>query len=125
MAKIAPLDPAEDVRLDPRYVQHIVNEMGNAAAGGIIGLALEQMMQAVRGLCCDVTSGDMARVTWQAQRLSRLAGQVGLVSLAEVSADMADCARRGDQPALRAVLARARRVADLSQRGLRDRVRVM
>ncbi len=119
MAKIAPLDPAEDVRVDPRYVQHIVNELGGPAADGIIGLALEQMMQAISGLHADAAIGDTGRIALQAERLSRLAQQVGLVSLAGVSADVADCARRGDPMAQAAVLARVARVADLSLRGIR------
>ncbi|HMR37496.1 MAG TPA: hypothetical protein PJ999_14635, partial [Paracoccus sp. (in: a-proteobacteria)] len=48
------------------------------------------------------------------QRLSRLAWQVGLVTLAGVAVDIADCAQAGDPVALQATLARMERVAKRS-----------
>ncbi len=114
MKNVAALAVAEPVSVDERRLQDIVNELGEVAAEGLIQLALEQMALAVHALQADARSGNNFATVEQAQRLSRLAWQVGLVTLAAVAVDIADCARRGDVVALEATLARMVRVADRS-----------
>ncbi len=114
MKNVAALAVAEPVSVDERRLQDIVNELGEVAAEGLIQLALEQMALAVHALQADARSGNSFATVEQAQRLSRLAWQVGLVTLAAVAVDIADCARRGDSVALEATLARMVRVADRS-----------
>jgi hypothetical protein len=95
---------------------HIVNELGEVAAEGLIQLAAgtDGDLRSMR-LQDDAPAAATASATVeQAERLSRLAWQVGLVSLAGVAVDVADCARRGDVVALEATLARMVRVADRS-----------
>ena len=114
MKNVAALAVAEPVSVDERRLQDIVNELGEVAAEGLIQLALEQMALAVHALQTDARSGNGFATIAQAQRLSRLAWQVGLVTLAAVAVDIADCARRGDAVALEATVARMVRVADRS-----------
>ncbi len=114
MNNVAALALAELVDVDERRLQDIVNELGEVAAEGLIQLALEQMALAVQSLRADAKSGNALVIAAQAERLSRLAWQVGLVTLAAVAVDIADCANRGDATALQATLARMGRVADRS-----------
>ena len=112
MRNVAALAVAEPVSIDETRLQGIVNQLGDAAAGGLIRLTLEQMALAVQAL--RVEAGGPDAVAIQAQRLSRLAWQVGLVTLAGVAVDIADCAQAGDPVALQATLARMERVAKRS-----------
>ncbi len=96
MSKIAPLGVVEPIRVDAGRIQNIVNELGEVAAEGVIQMALEQMATSVEGLLDSAKRGDEEAIVAQAERLSRLAWQVGLVSLAGVAIDVADCARRNE-----------------------------
>lgn len=114
MGEVASLSVTEPVRVDSRRVRDIVAELGDAAAEGVVQLALEQMASSVAQL--QAGAGGMGHEAFaaQAERLSRLAWQVGLVSLAAVAVDVADCARRADETALAATLARTARIANSS-----------
>ena len=122
MSKIAPLGVVEPIRVDAGRIQNIVNELGEVAAEGVIQMALEQMATSVEGLLDSARRGDEAAIVAQSERLSRLAWQVGLVSLAGVAIDVADCARRNEAVALTATLARAVRVANRSLTEIWDEV---
>ena len=122
MSKIAPLGVVEPIRVDAGRIQNIVTELGEVAAEGVIQMALEQMATSVEGLLDSARRGDDAAIVTQAERLSRLAWQVGLVSLAGVAIDVADCARRHEAVALTATLARAVRVANRSLTEIWDEV---
>lgn len=122
MTKIAALAVTEPVSVDERRLHDIVNELGEVAATGLIQLALEQMALAVRALQEDARADNVLAITAQAERLSRLAWQVGLVTLAAVAIDIAECARHGDAVALEATLARLTRVADRSLTDIWDGV---
>lgn len=122
MGNLAALAIAEPVNIDARRVQAIVNELGEVAAEGLIQVALEQMALAVQALRRDVEGSDGPAIIAQAERLSRLAWQVGLMTLAGVAVDVADCARRGDPVSLDATLARLLRVANRSLTDIWDGV---
>ena len=122
MSKIAPLGVVEPIRVDAGRIQNIVTELGEVAAEGVIQMALEQMATSVEGLLDSARRGDDAAIVTQAERLSRLAWQVGLVSLAGVAIDVADCARRNEAVALTATLARVVRVANRSLTEIWDEV---
>ena len=112
MNNLADLAVSEPVRVDTRRMREIVNELGEAAGSELIQIALEQMALAVGALRKAAAAGNGDGVVAQAERLSRLAWQVGLVTLAAVAVDVADCARRRDPVALGATLARVGRVAN-------------
>ena len=114
MSKIAVLTVDEPVRIDLRRLEQIIGELGEATAVQIIGTALEQLALALTRTVAAVERIDHVGAVTHAEQLARLAWQVGLVTLAAVAVDIADCARRGDVVALEATLARMVRVADRS-----------
>jgi hypothetical protein len=58
--------------------------------------------------------GDLAAVADHADQLSRLAWQVGLVTLAGVAVDVGSCAERQDRTGLAATASRLRRTGNRS-----------
>lgn len=121
MAQITALAVTEPVRVDARRVGDIVNELGEQAAQNVIGMALEQLAAALTATDAAVEKGDLAQAVAHADRLSRLAWQVGLLSLAGVAMDLGSCAERGEHGALAAVRARLQRVGNRSLTAIWDK----
>lgn len=121
MAQIKALAMSEPVRVDARRVGDIVNELGESAAQNVIGLALEQLATALTAADTALEAGDLAQAVAHADRLSRLAWQIGLLSLAGVAMDLGSCAERRDMGALAAVRARLMRVGNRSLTAIWDR----
>lgn len=121
MAQIMALAVSEPVRVDARRVGDIVSELGETAAQNVIGLALEQLAGALTATDSALEAGDLARAVAHADRLSRLAWQIGLLSLAGVAMDLGSCADRRDLAALPAVRARLMRVGNRSLTAIWDR----
>lgn len=121
MAQIKALAMSEPVRVDARRVGDIVNELGESAAQNVIGLALEQLATTLAATDKSVEMGDLAHAVALADRLSRLAWQIGLLSLAGVAMDLGSCAERRDMNALSAVRARLMRVGNRSLTAIWDR----
>ncbi|MFD1883765.1 hypothetical protein [Paracoccus pacificus] len=92
----------------------IVDELGGMAARNVIGMALEQLATAITDVRLAHAGGNRAAVVDRTTQLSRLAWQVGLVSLASVAQDVAICAECGDEVGYAATLARLLRVANAS-----------
>lgn len=114
MAQITALTVDEPVRVDSRRVGDIVNELGEVAAQNVITAALEQLAQALAQVDDACVQGDWGAAVAHADRLARLAWQIGLPSLAGVAIDLGVCAERGDLGALAAVKARLMRVGNRS-----------
>lgn len=121
MAQIKALTMSEPVRVDARRVGDIVNELGESAAQNVIGLALEQLAASLTATDHALEAGDLAQAVAHADRLSRLAWQIGLLSLAGVAMDLGSCAERRDTGALAAVRARLLRVGNRSLTAIWDR----
>lgn len=121
MAQITALAVSEPVRVDARRVGDIVSELGESAAHNVIGLALEQLAGALTATDEALEAGDLAQAMEHADRLSRLAWQIGLLSLAGVAMDLGACAERREPGALAAVRARLMRVGNLSLTAIWDR----
>ena len=122
MTKIAVLTVDETVRIELQRLEQIIQELGEATAAQVIGAALEQLALALTRTLSAGDAGDLAGAVTHAEQLARLAWQVGLVSLAGVAIDVADCARRNEAVALTATLARAVRVANRSLTEIWDEV---
>lgn len=114
MMKIAHLRMEEDVNIDQRRVAEIVSELGERAAHNLIGAALEQLAIALRNTLAAAAQDDLAQVVAQVDRLSRLAWQVGLVTLAGVAVDVGRCAEARDLQGLAATLSRLERIGTRS-----------
>ncbi|RJL03987.1 hypothetical protein D3P06_09870 [Paracoccus aestuarii] len=121
MAHIAALAISEHVRVDSRRVAEIVAELGETAAQHVIGLALEQLASALASVDAALQDGRMAEAVAHAERMSRLAWQIGLLSLAGVAMDLGSIAERGDMAALAAIRARLLRVGNRSLTAIWDR----
>lgn len=121
MAQITALAVTEPVRVDARRVGDIVGELGETAAQNVIGLALEQLATILTATDAALEANDLARAATHADRLSRLAWQIGLLSLAGVAMDLGSCAERRDMGALAAVRARLMRVGNRSLTAIWDR----
>lgn len=121
MAQIMALAMSESVRVDSARVGDIVNELGETAAQNVIGVALEQLAGALSAVAQALDDGDLAQAVAHADRLARLAWQIGLLSLAGVAMDLGACAEARDMPALTAVRARLLRVGNRSLTAIWDR----
>lgn len=114
MTRVRALAVDEAVRVDARRVGDIVNELGEVAATNVIGLAVEQLAEALVAVDRALAARDLPQAVRDADRLSRLAWQIGLVSLSGVAIDLGFCAERSDMSALEAVRARLMRVGNRS-----------
>ncbi|WP_234464166.1 hypothetical protein [Paracoccus caeni] len=114
MAYIRALALSESVKVDTRRVGDIVRELGETAASNVIGLALEQLASALTETDAAYRENELAAAAVHAERLSRLAWQVGLLSLAGVAMDMGSSAERRDSIAMSAIHARLMRVGNRS-----------
>lgn len=121
MAQVTTLAMWEQVRVDTRRVATIVNELGETSARNVIELALEQLAAKLTAVDQALRQGDLAQAASDAERVARLAWQIGLLSLAGVAMDLGSCADRGDQVALAAVQARLMRVGNRSLTAIWDR----
>lgn len=121
MAQIKALAVSEPVRVDVRRVGDIVNELGESAAQNVIEMALEQLAGALTATDQALAHDDLAGAAGHADQLSRLAWQIGLLSLAGVAMDLCACAERRDSGALAAVHARLMRVGNRSLTAIWDR----
>ncbi|WP_373945720.1 hypothetical protein [Paracoccus marcusii] len=121
MAQISALAISEAVRVDSRRVAEIVAELGETSAQHVIGLALEQLAAALTAVDGALDDADLAQASAHAERMSRLAWQIGLLSLAGVAMDLGSTAERGDVPALAAIRARLLRVGNRSLTAIWDR----
>lgn len=121
MAQVTTLAMWEQVRVDTRRVAGIVNELGETSARNVIELALEQLAAKLTAVDQALDQGDLAQAAADADRVARLAWQIGLLSLAGVAMDLGSCADRGDRVALAAVQARLMRVGNRSLTAIWDR----
>lgn len=121
MAQVTTLAMWEQVRVDTRRVATIVNELGETSARNVIELALEQLAAKLTAVDQALRQGDLAQAASDAERVARLAWQIGLLSLAGVAMDLGSCADRDDQVALAAVQARLMRVGNRSLTAIWDR----
>jgi hypothetical protein len=114
MVKVVALDLSEPVRVDARRRDDIITELGRQAGEDVITTALEQLAVLLSSIDAAVNTGDLDQANHLSQLLSRLAWQLGLVSLATVAMDLGLCAEQLHRPAIQAVHARLMRVGNLS-----------
>lgn len=114
MAEIARLTVDEAVRIDLQRLEQIITELGEPTAAKVIGAALEQLALALTRTLRAAEQNDPVSVVNHADQLSRLAWQVGLVTLAGVAVDVGSCAERHDRTALGATASRLRRIGNRS-----------
>ncbi|WP_017999183.1 hypothetical protein [Paracoccus sp. N5] len=114
MSKIAILSMNDAIRIDLQRLEQIVRELGEDCAAQVIGAALEELARSLRRTVLAAQEGDLGAVVAHADQLSRLAWQVGLVTLAGVAIDVGACAERRDATALASTVARLDRIGNRS-----------
>lgn len=114
MSKIALLSMTDAIRIDVQRLEQIVHELGDDCAAQVIGAALEELARALRRTVLAAQNEDLGAVVAGADQLSRLAWQVGLVTLAGVAIDVGACAESRDATALSSTVARLERIGNRS-----------
>ncbi|WP_312526448.1 hypothetical protein [Paracoccus sp. (in: a-proteobacteria)] len=120
MSKVAVLAVQEAVQIDQARVTEIVTELGEGAGQTLIIAAMEQLALALRQTLRAAAQDDGAQVLLHVEHLSRLAWQVGLVTLAGVAVDVGRCVDSHNRQAMAATLSRLERVANSSLMGIWD-----
>ncbi|WP_347265695.1 hypothetical protein [Paracoccus sp. (in: a-proteobacteria)] len=114
MTKIALLAVDEPVRIDAQRLEQIFLELGEDAGTRMVCAALEQLATGLRRTVKAARQESLAEVAAGADRLSRLAWQLGLVSLAGVAVDVGACAEGRNLLGLAATSARLERIGNRS-----------
>lgn len=111
---VAVLKPREVVCQNVEAVAEIYHNLGAPLAEQLVARALGELALTMAGIAEKVRAQDLRDLARQLVRLRRLAGDIGLVSLASVAGDARICLERADSTAFAAVWARLLRVAERS-----------
>ena len=114
MGEISTLRPREVVRQDVEAIAVIYRNLGAPVAEQMVTRALGELALTMAGIAEKVRSQELRDLARQLGRLTRLAGDLGLSSLAMVAGDAKTCLERADSTAFSAVWARLMRVAERS-----------
>ena len=114
MEQVTALQPHEVVRQDMEMIASIYRNLGAPVAEQMVTRALGELALTMAGIAEKVHAQDLRDLARQLGRLRRLAGDLGLVSLAVVAGDARTCLERADGTAFSAVWARLLRVAERS-----------
>ena len=102
----------ESVRLDPRPLEALHEDIGADAAEAVLRRAMREL--AVRLARIEAREGieTMADLARAARGIVGIASEMGMTTLARVASDVVDCAGRCDAPAAAATAARLGRIGD-------------
>ena len=114
MGEISTLRPREVVRQDVEAIAVIYRNLGAPVAEQMVARALGELALTMAGIAEKVRSQELRDLARQLGRLTRLAGDLGLSTLATVAADAKSCLESADSTAFSAVWARLMRVAERS-----------
>lgn len=120
MTTIATLSMKDAIRIDIQRLEQIVGALGEDCAAQVICTALEELALALRHTVIAAQNDDLGAIVRHADQLSRLAWQVGLVTLAGVAVDVGACAEARDSIALASTVARLQRTGNQSLTQLWD-----
>jgi hypothetical protein len=126
MGEVTALRPREVVRQDVEAIALIYRNLGAPVAEQMVTRALGELALTMAGIAEKVRGQDLRDLARQLARLARLAGDLGLSSLASVAGDAKTCLERADGTAFSAVWARLLRVAErslVSEQGLADQLK--
>jgi hypothetical protein len=114
MGEVTTLRLREVVRQDVEAIAAIYRNLGAPVAEQMVTRALGELALAMAGIAEKVRSQELRDLARQLGRLHRLAGDLGLISLASVASDAKTCLERADGTGFAAVWARLLRVAERS-----------
>lgn len=109
-----PLVPDEKIRLNSERLATLYRQLGEAGAEDIICRAVEEL--AVRLAYCEKLwrLNDLQALHKSARSLVAISDQIGMVCLAQVATDVANCSASGDPVATSATLSRLIRIGERS-----------
>lgn len=113
-AELCRLVPHEMIDMDAGQVIGLYAELGEAAAETVVCRVLEELAVILADLQRLVAEARLEQAVPRARMLQRIAGQIGMVSLARVAHDLGGCAAQGERVAAQAVMARLLRIGDRS-----------
>jgi len=114
MEKLVALRPNDRVRQDAEPIASIYRSLGTASGEQVVARALGELALTMAGLATQVRAHQMGDVARQLRRLQQMGEHLGMVSLADVTADVRYCLDVGDVTAFSAVWARLLRIAERS-----------
>jgi len=106
------LKQAEIVRLDCDCLDALVSQLGEAGAENVICRALEEVAVRLSHAERCHREGRLADMRRSVRSLIAISDQIGMGTLARVSAHVTDCIDSGDPIALAATLARLLRIGE-------------
>ena len=114
MNYVADLRFEDEIGLDRSSLETLFMQLGPTGAEDVVCRAMEELASRLAELRDYHDRNAFQELARRARSLIAIADQVGLISLAEVAADVMTCANRLDIPALAATLSRLERVGDRS-----------
>jgi hypothetical protein len=114
MENVVALRPNDRVRQDAEPIASIYRSLGTASAEQVVARALGELALTMAGLASQIRAHQMGDVARQLRRLQQMGEHLGMVSLADVTADVRYCLDVGDVTAFSAVWARLLRIAERS-----------
>ncbi|MGO4917275.1 hypothetical protein [Pseudogemmobacter sp. W21_MBD1_M6] len=120
MDNITVLRPSESVRLDADRLSELYRQLGEAGAADVVCRAMEELATRMSAISLAFQRGEIDVVHRGARGLIAIADQVGMTSLAQVSADVRDCAAAPEATALAATLSRLERIGARSLTAIWD-----
>jgi len=113
MGKIAFIEHNDVVRVDPERIGFLAGELGADTARSVVTRATEELTIRLMQLRAANAGDNLSAIYKLTRSISAIAEQVGMVTLARVSRDVATCVDCGDRTAFRATFARLQRIAEI------------
>lgn len=120
MEQVTTLRPSERVRLDAEQLELLYSKLGEESADEVLCRAMEEMAIRLKQSERQFSSGNTCDLRKTVHSLIAIAEQVGLMTLARVSADVVNCIDRGDWIALGSTFDRLVRCGDRSLTAIWD-----
>jgi hypothetical protein len=123
VAAFSVLRHEERVRLDPTCLVELYARLGEERAERLVGTAMEELAARITDVHLFALDGNEPALIRCAERLSLIARDIGMTTLARVARDVVDTALGGDHTAQAATVARLCRTGDRSLAaiwGIRD-----
>ena len=102
----------ERVREDIEPIVSVYRNLGSDSAAGVVNRALSDLGLALAGVAAQMARRDPGGIGPALRQVRIMARGLGLLTLADVAADLDECIRRDDPTATAAVWARLCRVAE-------------
>ncbi len=106
------LRPVERPRQNIEHIASIYRSLGSDSAEQVVTRALSELAFAMAGLADRVHAHELGDLMRRLKRLQKMAENLGLLTLADVTADLQCCFDRADSTAFSAVWSRLLRVAE-------------